>query len=429
MTLEQIEKFLQRYQQQDLYSQIASLPLSKQKQIASELADIAKNIGEENFFSRQDACSSHEKLNPFQEPRQQNQEDKALGEQAIREGKVIALLLAGGDGSRLKSSRPKGCFEISLIKNKSLFQLHAEKIAALQTQLGCALPLIILTSPHNETETKSYFEKHQFFHLDPKLVFFITQPLWPLYTLEKKWFFKSLGELATGPNGNGGLFQALFPLLETLSHYEYLMISNLDNPLATLYDAALIGAHERTEAEVSLRCCEKKYSKEKVGVFAYRGNRLHIIDYTSLPENATFPYANINILCFSLSFVRRLSSQSSLPIHWIEKKGVFYDFKEDISKEITFLKGEKFLSDTIAFADKVTLLASLSEEHFAPLKGMEDVPVVKEALLRKDKKIFHRKMPLPTVYTSRTLYYFRKSLESFSDSLAVFPRIRPLLMS
>jgi len=50
----------------------------------------------------------------------------------ITEGKVCAICLAGGEGSRLASLKPKGLFDIGLPSKKSLFQLQAERLRKLK---------------------------------------------------------------------------------------------------------------------------------------------------------------------------------------------------------------------------------------------------------------------------------------------------------
>ena len=94
-------------------------------------------------------------------------EARSEGLRLIAEGKVAALLLAGGSGTRLGSAAPKGCYDIGMPSHKSLFQYHAERIASVKAlaaaHKGVAadavrLRLYVMTSAATDAETRAFFE-------------------------------------------------------------------------------------------------------------------------------------------------------------------------------------------------------------------------------------------------------------------------------
>ena len=107
-----------------------------------------------------------------------------LGLGAIAEGEVGVLLMAGGQGTRLGSSAPKGCYDIGLPSHKSLFQYQAERISRLQfvaeTEFGrekgsVIIPWYVMTSGPTRPETEKFFAENSYFGLDPSNVIVFEQ--------------------------------------------------------------------------------------------------------------------------------------------------------------------------------------------------------------------------------------------------------------
>src|SRR5262249_19934438 len=161
---------------------------------------------------------------------------RELGEGALRRGEVAVLLVAGGQGSRLGFDHPKGMFAISPVKDKTLFQIHAEKVLALARRYGRPLPFLIMTSPATDDETPAFLREHTFFGLAPEEVFFFQQGTMPALDMASgKLLMEERGRLFAGPNGHGGTLKALADtgLLRRLEGrgVRHIFYFQVDNPL------------------------------------------------------------------------------------------------------------------------------------------------------------------------------------------------------
>ncbi len=344
-----------------------------------------------------------------------NAEDHLRGQRLIEAGRVGCLVLAGGQGTRLRYSGPKGTYPISLIKQKTLFQLCAEKVVAASRLAGRPLNLAIMTSPENDAETRLFFKNQAYFGLSPSQVFFFIQSSLPLLDREGHLFLKSPEQLSMGADGNGCSLPCFVQsgIWEEWRRQgvEFLNVILVDNPLADPFDAELIGFLDRQGGEVVIKCTEKKEEKEKVGLLVKQEGRCKIVEYSEIEEKEKGARrsdgrlkhccANLSLFCFSMSFIRQLADRPfSLPLHQAWKGGAYVDEQGEtqLSSEPFCWKFETFIFDWLPLAKKVFALLYPREECFAPLKNWEgaDSPEkVRAALQRRDKQILEELTGLP----------------------------------
>lgn len=336
-----------------------------------------------------------------------NLERQLMGQQLIEQGRLGCLLLAGGQGTRLQFSGPKGMFPISVIKNKSLFQLCAEKVKAAGLKAGRPLNLAIMTSLENDKETRSFFEEHHFFGLAPSQISFFVQETLPFLDIKGKLFLQKPWQIAEGADGNGHslLCFARSGILDQWMQQgiQYLHVILIDNPLADPFDAELLGFHQMRKAEITLKCTEKKRAEEKVGLLVKQNGRCRVIEYSEMAlkdkeersQEGRLKYccANLSLFCFTLAFIKRVASMhSSLPLHKVWKIAPFVDQEgiSHLSESPNAWKFETFIFDWLLYAQNVAALIYPREECFAPLKqakGDDSPESVRKALQEADKRI------------------------------------------
>ncbi|MBA2368379.1 MAG: UTP--glucose-1-phosphate uridylyltransferase [Candidatus Protochlamydia sp.] len=356
-------------------------------------------------------------------------EDQERGKRLVREGKMGCLLLAGGQGTRLKFSQPKGCYPVSVIKEKSLFQLLAEKVKSAGEQAGHPLNLAIMTSPENDQVTKEYFLEHAFFGLSSSQISFFTQSTLPLLDAEGHLFLESRSKIAEGPSGNGNALHDFFNSglwgKWAQSGIEYVNMVLVDNPLADPFDFELLGYHVRSDSDITLKCTEKIMPEEKVGVVVKKDGRCQIIEYTELTEekktarqpngSLTFCCANLSLFCFSMNFVKKTAlSPVPLPLHkaWKAAKFLSQDGTSVLSEAPKAWKFERYIFDVLNYTDKVGALLYPRGRVFAPLKNAENsdtLETVRQALQQREKEILESittlKAPKTPFELSAEFYY------------------------
>ena len=312
------------------------------------------------------------------------------GERLIAERKVAAFTVAGGMGTRLSFDGPKGCLPATAVRNKPLFRLFAESLTASGRRYNAIIPWYIMTSQANHQETVTFFETNDFFGLGPDNVFFFKQGMIPCLDKDGKILLDQPHQIAMSPDGHGGSLRALHNSKATddmvRRGVEYISYFQVDNPLVRPVDPLFIGLHALDNSDMSSKAVIKADPLEKVGNFALVEGKVHVIEYSDLPEalarqrdaqgQLVFTHGSIAIHIISRSFVERLNVHGfSLPWHRALKKVPYIDEQGQRiePKEPNAVKLETFVFDALPLAEKSITLAIDREDEFAPIKNASGV--------------------------------------------------------
>lgn len=338
----------------------------------------------------------------------------ALGRQALSDGRVALFLVAGGQGSRLGFDGPKGCFPVSPLKAKSLFQLFAEQVLALQRRYGASLPWYILTSGENNQATLAFFKEHNFFGLQPGDIRFIVQKQIPSLDLEGQLIVGSDGHLFKNPNGHGGSLYALQDsgALDSMAEHgiDEIFYFQVDNPLVNIADPLFVGAHIDRSAQMSTKVVRKIDPCEKVGIIGRVNGRLGCIEYSELtPEQVAeklpdgslrFKSANIAVHMLNRSFVEKLVRRADfhLPYHSAVKSIACLECRDGspVEGSVKGIKFEMFIFDALGFAERSVTLEVPREEEFSPVKnadGADSPASARAAMLERARSWLAHALP------------------------------------
>ncbi len=333
-----------------------------------------------------------EPVKPY--PRQSTDElyakAQARGEALLKEGKVAAFLVAGGQGTRLGYDGPKGEYPVTPIKNKPLFQVFAEQLMSHGKRAGKPIPWYVMTSDINDAPTRAFFEKNNYFGYDKSLVRFFPQGMMPAFGTDGKMLLGSKDSLALSPDGHGGSLRALRKsgALDDMKQrgVEHLSYFQVDNPIVHTIDPLFLGLHDLTGSEMSSKTIGKAHALEKVGNFCIGDGKLQVIEYSDLPEelarktnpdgSLAFNAGSIAIHALRVSFIDRLTAPGSdlkLIWHRAEKKVPFVDDQGNTIKPESpnAVKLEQFVFDAIPLAQNAIVYTTAREEEFSPVKNAE----------------------------------------------------------
>jgi UDP-N-acetylglucosamine/UDP-N-acetylgalactosamine diphosphorylase len=330
------------------------------------------------------------------------------GEEALRGGEIGAILVAGGQGTRLGFDQPKGMFPIGPVSGRTLFQFFADRLLAVGSEYGVSVPLYLMTSDATDAETREYFESNNYLGLDPSDVHIFRQGTMPAVdAVSGKLLLAARDSLALSPDGHGGTVSALdrsgclqHAADRGIKHLSYIQV---DNPLAALCDPELIGHHLISGSEMTSHVIRKRYPTEKVGNVVSVDSCVQIIEYSDLPQEAAeatlpdgslrFWAGSIAVHVFDVAFLRRSARTStSLPFHRARKRVEYLDAAGELvqPKEPNAIKFERFIFDLLPSAKNAIVVEALPREAFAPVKNADGAEADTPALARAAVSDLHR---------------------------------------
>ncbi|AEO70205.1 uncharacterized protein THITE_127415 [Thermothielavioides terrestris NRRL 8126] len=339
----------------------------------------------------------------------------------IAANKVGVVLMAGGQGTRLGSSAPKGCFDIGLPSGKSLFQIQAERIRKIEelaaknagSGRSVTVPWYVMTSGPTREPTEQYFKEHNYFGLKPENVFIFEQGVLPCISNDGKILLESRSKVAVAPDGNGGIYNALVEckVLDDMKRrgIEHVHAYCVDNCLVKVADPVFIGFSASAKVDIATKVVRKRNATESVGLIVCKNGRPDVVEYSEIdpavaaeedpkqPGVLKFRAANIVNHYYSFRFLETIPQWAkTLPHHVARKKIPYADLETGETVKPTKPNGiklEQFVFDVFPMLplSKFACMEVRREDEFSPLKnargtGEDDPDTSKYDIMAQGKR-------------------------------------------
>ncbi len=323
---------------------------------------------------------------------------RKAGREGIVAGKLGAVLLAGGQGTRLGSSGPKGAYDIGITRPLYIFEQLIENLLAVCRDCGATVPLFVMTSEKNDNETRAFFRAHGNFGYPAEFLRFFKQDMAASVDFSGKLLLESKGSLALSPNGNGGWFSSLLKagILADFPAVEWLNVFAVDNVLQRIADPVFFGATLLSGKNCGAKGVRKAYPEEKVGVLCLKDGLPTVVEYYEMTEennNRRDRNGNLLYSCgvilnylFRLEKLRGVAGKK-IPVHVVKKKIPHIDGAGRLvsPEEPNGYKFETLILDMVRLMESCLPCEAVREREFAPIKnktGIDSVESARELLKR-----------------------------------------------
>ncbi len=397
LTLEAAKEKLAQYGQEHALKYWDTLSAEEQKALLTQIDEM--DFSMIHYVHDRDELPERGEISPLDfvsldEIAEKKDSYLETGLEAIRAGKVGAVLLAGGMGTRLGSDDPKCMYNIGLTKPVYIMQRLVENLQDVVAQAGVSIPFFIMTSEKNNEATINFMKEHDFFGYDKEKVFFFKQDMAPATDYEGKVYLEGKNRIACSPNGNGGWFTSMDKagLIDKIHELgiEWLNCFAVDNVLQRIADPVFVGATIESGCATGAKVVRKVDPDEKVGAICLEDGKPSIVEYydmtdelkaakNSKGEDAYAGGVILNYL-FREKDLEKVKNEK-LTLHIVEKKIPYLDEQGELVKPEApnGFKFETLILDMIHEMDTCLPFEVAREHEFAPIKNKTGVDSVESA--------------------------------------------------
>lgn len=404
MTFEQAKEKLSGAGQEHLLQYYDELTKEQRTGLLEQIDNL--DLGLLELLNKESRENAKGKLEPLGAVTKEEIEKKRnrfenVGIRALKEGKVGAVLLAGGQGTRLGLDKPKGMLNVGVTKELFLFEQLIHNLMNVVDKVGKWVPLFIMTSEKNNKETVAFFEEKSYFGYNKEYVFFFVQQMAPSVSYDGKIYLEEKYRISTSPNGNGGWFVSLAKagLLDKVSELgvEWLNVFAVDNVLQKIADPVFVGAVLENDCVSGAKVVAKADPNERVGVLCLEDGKPSIVEYYEMTEEIIhsrdaegkllYNFGVILNYLFRVDTLTRIMNEN-LPTHVVEKKIPYLNDKAEHVKpdKPNGYKFEELVLDMIHMMDNCLSFEVEREKEFAPIKNATGVDSLESAreLMKKN---------------------------------------------
>lgn len=404
MGLENAEVILKKYNQEHLLDFYNELNETEKADLLNQIENlnfsVLESLKPENMVSeKRGEIKPLTKAVTIKDIEKNIDEYKKIGIDELKSGKVAAVLLAGGQGTRLGFDKPKGMFNIGVTKTLYIFECLINNLMNVVNEVGVWIPLLVMTSEKNNKDTVDFFREHNYFGYNSDYINFFVQDMAPSVDFNGKIYLESKSKISLSPNGNGGWFSSIVKsgLLDKLKKngVEWLNVFAVDNVLQKIADPAFIGAVIKSGSQSGSKVVAKSNPYECVGAMCLENNMPSIIEYYELTEKMANQRLEDGELAYrfgvTLNYLFRIDkleeiNKTKMSVHIVKKKIQYIDKNgcNVTPEEPNGYKFETLILDMINMHDSCLPYEVVRNKEFAPVKnadGVDSVDTARELLI------------------------------------------------